>query len=167
MLLGRFEGFEHVDLAGKLEGVAESSIGVQHDRAGRRELAARMHAAVDEVHFAQLFAPTVKPNIERAPAFTGSHVRVGHDNAVRLHGAVDPRYIAAHHESRGRIPGSIAGEQLFRSAVAFQQQRLRPVDVGRIEKFVVSERVVNGFLEHLHVGQQASRARRSVVGQLL
>ena len=106
MALDVVERLEEVDLAGELVGVAVSPVRMQDEGVGRGELAGRLLPAVDEAELAQVLAAAVAPDVQPEWMRRIGPVRLRHDQAVRLDGAVDLRDVAAHHQPGRRVPGA-------------------------------------------------------------
>src|SRR4051812_47423924 len=60
------QGFERIDLAGKLAGIAPATIEVQFESVRRGEVALRLEAPRDETHLGQGVAPPVEPKVNGA-----------------------------------------------------------------------------------------------------
>src|SRR5687767_4374845 len=58
------EGLEQVGLAGELIGVAIAAVGLKHEGVSGHERTAAALDLIQEVYFAQSFAPAVKPDVE-------------------------------------------------------------------------------------------------------
>ena len=152
MFLHMFEAFERVDFAREFVRVAVTAIRVQHECAGRCELAGRLLPTVDKVDFAEVLAAAVPPEIEPMRGLGREVVFFRNDEAVRLHAAVDLRAIPANDEARFRRPTRFALLKFGKPFVALFEQRLRHRDFLHVEELVVFERVFHGLAVNLDVG---------------
>ena len=152
---------QHVDFAGKLEGVAVAAVGVEHNRVGRDDRARIIEPLVKELHLTDLLATTVQPDVEAAWLRVG-HVEVGRqDEAVGLDRTVDPRTESADCEPRlcrrtGRIvddqgPSAVLHEHAEPSACGVEQP-LRLFDLLLFVEKPVLDGELHGAGEHEHLG---------------
>ena len=127
---------------------------MEHDRAGRCELAPAFHPVGDEAEFRRFLRAPAQPEIETARGcFAGLPV-VGNDEAVGLHGAVDFGNVAAHDEAGRGVPRGLAVAQFLRALAAERELLPRGVEVFRLEELVVAQRPIHGLVKDHHVRQQ-------------
>src|SRR5205814_9643178 len=104
----RVEGFENVNFAGELVGVAVAAVRMEDDRVFGRILTDVSRAVANEIQFAQSFAAAVEPQVAAEATRTFVGVAFGDDEAVRLNGAVNFGNVGANDEARGGRPRRLA-----------------------------------------------------------
>ncbi|HMY16238.1 MAG TPA: hypothetical protein PKA58_07895 [Polyangium sp.] len=156
-LLHRRHRLEHIDLAGQFEGVVPASVRMQHDRVGGSERPDARRSIAHEVQFSQHFASAVEPEIKS----DGRRAAVArrHDQAVRLHGAVETRDVATHDETGCGRPRGPAGEQIVGPLLADRELLHGVVDLFRLMKLLVLQRDVDSLVVDRHVRPQLARLR--------
>ena len=145
-------GFEDVDFAGELRGVAEASVGDEDESAGGDDLGWLRFAFGEEGEFGAFLAAAEEPDLEAAGS---SALPVGRDDeAVGLEGVVEFRAVAAQDEAGGIEPRDAAGAEVRGAFAAEGEKVARSGDFFGGEKLVVAERPVDGFVENLDVGEE-------------
>ena len=89
------EHFQHIYLAGELERVAVTTVGMQHERISGRVLASVLLLIGQKVIFAERFAATVEPKIQASRSRVALAESCRNDNAVGLVGSIDFGFVAA------------------------------------------------------------------------
>ncbi len=147
------KGFEQIDLAGKLGGVAIAPVGMQHKRIGRQKLARRRLPAGDEIHLAQRFAPAMTPDVEPESVRRAAAGRSPERPTRRA--APSLRSSRRSPAPPGRWPSSTAPgrRELAGPFKALLQQGLGGRKLAGVEKLVVCQRIEDGFAKNLHVRQ--------------
>ena len=108
LALDGVEGFEKIHFAGELAGIADSG---RRDAArwcrGARHSPTLRCAVGQKIDFAEGFIAAVEPGVQAPAVRRGGRIRRRHDQAVRLHAAVDFGDVAAHHQAGGSGPGGL------------------------------------------------------------
>src|SRR5262249_25700415 len=116
---------QRVDLAGELVRVAVPAVGVQDERARRRDDAAGGLLRADEVDLRAQLAAAVPPEVEPVLRLAPEVVARRDEQTVRLHRAVDPRPVAADDVPGRAGPRRLALLQLLRTLEPLGQELLR------------------------------------------
>jgi hypothetical protein len=144
-LLHVFEGFEEVDFAGELVGVAIATVEVD----GEVSLGSEFFGA-EELELHQFFASAVAPEVEAV--FGGlvvGFVSFGDDEDVRLNGAIDAGDVTAR---AGEVnPFGLAGAELGEAGVGVGEGGAGGFGV---DQFVIDQRIADGVVIDLDVGEE-------------
>ena len=129
MFANIIEGFERIDFADEFVGVAEAPIWMENEGVRWSEFAAIVLAVGDEADFAEFDVPAVIPEVEAIGAGSRRsrrerrYLEGGRNNeAVRLDGTVDFRFVAANDEAGGRVPRGLAVAERASAGVAFVEE---------------------------------------------
>ncbi len=149
-----FKSLEGVDFANEFVRVAKATVGMEHERVRRGEFAAIVFAVGDEAEFAEFNVATVIPEVE-AMLVVGGGIEGGRDDeAVRLDGAIDFRFVAANDEAGGAVPRGPAVAERAGAGMTFVEEFFgRGKVVGGV-KDVVIQGVPDGVQVDLDVGEE-------------
>ena len=125
---------------------------MQYDRVGRSEHAPIFQAAGEKIHFRQVFATPVKPQIKPVPVSAPRLVRLGDNQSVRLHRSVDFRNIPADDEPRLGRPGRLTGCQLPDPLKPLPEQIASECRLFVGQELAIIERIANRPMKDLHIG---------------
>ncbi len=155
-LLHILQSFQDVDFARELERVAIATVGMQHDRVIRSKLTGVLHAVPQEIHFAQLFASPVKPDVAASRHAVINGIRRRNHQTIRLHGVVDAADVASYDKPLLSDPFRLASQQLIRSLDAFDQQSIGFVEFFDVKELLIVQSTSDGSLEDHDVRQQSN-----------
>jgi len=155
---------QRIDFPAQRIRVTVPPIRMKHDRLRRRELTRILPPLVETINFAQLFATTMKPDIE-PPSHRSGCERFGDHETIRLNTAVDFGNVSARHGARLNRPRSLTRHQLSGSSQAVIEQRLGDIDFLQVEELTIHHRVGNRRVVDQHIRQQFTRSRVLALSQ--
>ena len=100
----------------------------------------------------------MEPGVEPAWALGRIGKRGRDEQAIGLNRAVDFRDVAAN-DKAGRVgPGWFSGGKFVRALMAVREEFFCGANVvGTVEEFIVTQRIIHGVKENLHIGNEVDR----------